>query len=166
MGDLLTSSDYQVEWITAGAADKPGELDFTVAQNSVSSKFAVNQEDAKSLGLVQKQVQVLTLNDLVASRGGLIPEMVTIDAEGFDLRVLDGASSLLGKTDIFLLEAAVLSNIENTLELLIPKMSAAGYRLIDITDINRSTKHDALWLVEAAFLKKTSQLLESIDSYE
>lgn len=166
VGDLLESSDCQIEWITAGAADKTGELNFTVSKNSVSSTFVLSQEDAKALGLDHKQVQIITLNDLVASHGGQIPEMVKIDAEGFDLKVLEGASGLLGKTDIFLLEAAILANVENTLEVIIEKMSTVGYRLIDITDINRSSKHDALWLVEAAFLKKTSQLLESIDSYE
>ena len=39
-----------------------------------------------------------------ASSGAGLPEMVKIDAEGFDLKVLAGASDLLGKTDIFLVE--------------------------------------------------------------
>lgn len=164
--DLLESNECQIEWITAGAADKSGELEFTIAKKSVSSTFVLSREDALSQGLIQKRVKVITLNDLIQSHGEQIPEMVKIDAEGFDLKVLDGASLLLGKTDIFLLEAAVVANIENTLQAVIEKMSASGYRLIDITDINRSSKHDALWLVEAAFLRKNSRLLESVNSYD
>jgi hypothetical protein len=41
--------------------------------------------------------------------------MVKIDAEGFDLKVLEGASDLLGRTDIFLVEVAICcAELENT----------------------------------------------------
>ncbi len=52
-------------------------------------------------------VPIITLNQIVASSDAGLPEMVKIDAEGFDLKVLAGASDLLGKTDIFLVEAVV-----------------------------------------------------------
>jgi FkbM family methyltransferase len=42
---------------------------------------------------------MFTLNKLVASSDAGLPEMVKIDAEGFDLKVLAGASDLLAKTD-------------------------------------------------------------------
>jgi FkbM family methyltransferase len=54
-------------------------------------------------------VPIMTLNEVVAFSGAGLPEMVKIDAEGFDLKVLAGASDLLGKTDIFLVEAVVCS---------------------------------------------------------
>jgi len=40
--------------------------------------------------------------------------MVKIDAGGFDLKVLRGAVSLLGKTHVFLVEAGVQCSFENT----------------------------------------------------
>jgi FkbM family methyltransferase len=46
-------------------------------------------------------VPMITLNKLVASSAAGVPEMVKIDAEAFDLKVLAGAFDLLGKTDIF-----------------------------------------------------------------
>jgi FkbM family methyltransferase len=49
----------------------------------------------------------MTLNEIVASSNAPFPEKVKVDVEGFDLKVLAGASELLGKTDIFLVEAAV-----------------------------------------------------------
>jgi FkbM family methyltransferase len=52
-------------------------------------------------------VPVLTLNEVVRTSRAPFPEMVKIDAEGFDLRVIEGSSDLLGKTDIFLLEALI-----------------------------------------------------------
>jgi len=44
-------------------------------------------------------VPIITLNQIVASSGAGLPEMVKIDAEGFDLKVLAGASNLLGNTN-------------------------------------------------------------------
>jgi hypothetical protein len=93
--------------------------------------------------------------------------MVKIDAEGFDLKVIAGASELLGKTDVFLVEAAICSRpAENTLEQVLTTMARAGYHIIDITDLNRSPKHNVLWLCEIALLRNDSALFRGIDSYE
>ena len=63
---------------------------------------------AKAAGMRQIEVPVTTLNEIVRTSNVPFPDMVKIDAEGFDLKVLAGASELLGKTDIFLLEATDL----------------------------------------------------------
>ena len=64
----------------------------------------------------QVLVDVKTLNDIV-SKGGLpIPDMVKIVPEGFNLKILPGASDLFGKTDVFLVEAVVFRvDYQNTL---------------------------------------------------
>jgi hypothetical protein len=73
---------------------------------------------------------------------------------------------LLGKTAIFLAEAAIVAcDMENTALAVIKSMADAGYRLIDITDLNRSPKHGVLWLCEFAFLLESSRLLRAAASY-
>ena len=112
---------------------------------------------------------MFTLNKLVASSDAGLPEMVKIDAEGFDLKVLAGASDLLAKTDIFLVEAVVCSiggADENTIAEVVSFMAKAGYNLMDITDLNRSPKHGVLWVCELAFLREGSPLLDAVSSYE
>ena len=86
----------------------------------------------------------------------------------FDLKVLAGASDLFGKTDIFLVEAAVRtgSAYENSVAAVVSFMAKAGYNLMDITDLNRSPKHGVLWLCELAFLRDGSTLLDAATSYE
>jgi hypothetical protein len=111
-------------------------------------------------------VPVMTLTEIVARGGASVPEMVKIDAEGFDLKVLAGASLLLGKTDIFLVEAVVCGNYENAAAEVIKFMAEAGYRLVDITDLNRSPKHGVLWLCELAFLRNGCGLFDGATSYE
>jgi FkbM family methyltransferase len=169
--DLL-SGNGKICWIGAGAGDKPGSLAFTISNRDDSSSFILTPEEAAAAGMRQIRVPVTTLNKIVQTSHAPFPEMVKIDAEGFDLRALAGASKLLGKTDVFLLEATICArttsgqDFENTLGNVIQTMSQAGYHILDITDLNRSPKYGVLWLCEVAFVRSASHLLDGIDAYE
>jgi FkbM family methyltransferase len=161
--DLLDRG-CRINWINAGAGDRPGELPFTISFRDDSSSFAPTRVDA---GAPQILVPVKTLNEIVYASNAPPPEMVKIDAEGFDLKVLAGASDLLGRTDIFLVEVAICcAELENTITKVVRWMDEAGYRVVDITDMNRSPKYGVLWLCELAFLRKASPLLAGVASYE
>jgi FkbM family methyltransferase len=162
----LVKQGCRIQWICAGAADKPGLLPFTVVSHDVSSTFAISQGDAEKAGHRQIAIPVRTLDEIVSSSELPMPEMVKIDTEGFDLKVFRGASSLIGKTEIFLMEVNIREPWENGLAEVIQQMSRSGYRLFDITDLNRSPKFGVLWLMELAFLKDGSRLLDSVTSYE
>jgi methyltransferase FkbM-like protein len=117
----------------------------SIATRDDSTTFVLTDRHGSQL----VTVAVKTLDEIVSSGGAGIPDMVKIDAEGFDLKVLPGASTLLGKTDVFLAEADVCGNYENSVAEVIQFMANAGYRLIDITDLARSPKHGVLWLCGA-----------------
>jgi FkbM family methyltransferase len=163
--DLLDNG-YKIRWLNVGASNRSGKLNFTLAKRDDSSSFVLTPEQARESGCEQVIADVKTLNEIVSASGAPVPEMVKIDAEGLDLRVLEGASDLLGRTEVFLVEAAVGAGFENTVAAVVQRMSAAGYRLMDITDLNRSPKHGVLWLCELAFLRNASPLLGSVTSYE
>lgn len=161
--DLLDHG-CKITWINAGVADKSDTLPFTISYRDDSSTFAPTLVDA---GTPRISVPVKTLNEIVSEASAPTPEMVKIDAEGFDLKVLAGASHVLGKTDIFLVEATIFScGYENTIAKVIRRMDEAGYHVVDITDFNRSPKFEVLWLCELAFLRNTSPLFDSVTSYE
>lgn len=163
--DLLDGG-YKIHWVNAALGDKPGILPFAIASRDNSSTLSLGENEARASGLHQVPIQVTTLNEVVASRTAPLPEMVKIDAEGFDLKVLAGASNLIGKTDVFLAEAMVCGPYENSVVEVMSFMASAGYRLIDITDLERSPKHGVLWLCELAFLREGSSLLDRADSFE
>jgi len=165
----LIEGGRKIEWINAGASDRAGTLALTIAASDGSSTFALTAEQARAGGLEQKVVAVKTLNEIAAAAGGGLPEMVKIDAEGLDLKVLAGASELLGKTDVVLVEAVVCAtggSYENTAAKVIDFLTGAGYRLVDITDLNRSPKYSVLCLCELAFLRNGCGLFDSATSYE
>lgn len=159
--DLLQAGQ-RINWINAGASETTGTLPFHLSRRDDSSTFL--QVEGQSLPAIP--VKAWALDDLLAEYNLPVPEMVKIDAEGFDLKVLRGAGSLLGKTDIFLVEAAVMCPFENTVATTVQFMAERGYRLIDITELNRSPKHGVLWLTELVFLRGTSNLLAQATSYE
>jgi FkbM family methyltransferase len=161
--DLLARG-RKITWINAGAADKSGSLPFAISYRDDSSTFDLAQVDA---GTALISVPVMTLNEIVSSAGAPLPEIVKIDAEGFDLKVLAGASDLLGRTDVFFVEVTICCpGHENTIAGVVKRMDEAGYRVVDVTDLNRSPKYGVLWLCELAFLRNDSFLFANVRSYE
>jgi len=161
----LVDRGFHLHWINAGASDRPGLLPLHILGPDESSTFLqVSRTERESIR--QVEVPLRTVNEIVASSGLPIPEMVKIDAEGFDLKVLAGAFDLFGKTEIFLAEASIGQfDFENTALALIQTMAEAGYRFIDITHFNRSPRHGVLWLCEFVFLGNTSKLLDVATGY-
>lgn len=165
--DLITRNDSKIYWIGAGVSDKLGTLPLTIAHHDHSSTFVLTPDQAKTSSLQQIDVPILTLNEIVRKRDAPFPNMVKIDAEGFDLKVISGASELIGRTDVFLVETAICATgMENNIEKMIDTMSQAGYHVIDIPGLNRSPKYGVLWLCDLAFLRNESPLLAEISSYD
>jgi FkbM family methyltransferase len=165
--DLLDGG-FKIRWVNAGASNCAGILPFTITSSDGSCSFAPTAEQARTAGFRQMNIPVMTVNEIVAASGQGLPDLVKIDAEGLDLKVLAGASDVLGKSDIFLVEAVLRAGggYSNSFAAVIAFMVNAGYRLVEITDMNRSPKHDILWLCELAFLRNGSPLFDTALDYE
>nr|MBA2707334.1 FkbM family methyltransferase [Gemmatimonadaceae bacterium] len=162
--DLLRKPN--VRWLTSGVSDESG--DFMLGLSSVddtTATFNLTDERMANHGSAQVEVPVITLDDLV-EKENRVPDMVKIDAEGFDLRVLRGASTLFGVTEIFFVECGIAApSIENSIEAVCSVMKNNGYRAIDISGINRSTKNGIIWLVDVAFCREASPFWKNFESY-
>jgi len=155
----LIKAGIDIEWVNAGAGNECGIQWFTITASDDSCSF-LSRPPSNGAKLNQVKMDVITLNEIATKHSGQKPDLVKIDAEGWDLKVLEGASELIGVTDIFLMEAAICAeDVENNALSVIQKFDHLGYRLIDITDLNRSPKNQALWLVELVFLRRGSSLL-------
>lgn len=159
----LVAAGSRIEWINAGIAEKSGTMSFHISGRDDSSTFAPLEGSAFT-GTVKMPVK--SIDDLLAEYKLPVPEMVKIDAEGMDLKAIEGAHSILGRTEIFLLEAAVLCPFENSVLRVLNYMNDRGYRLMDITELNRSPKYGVLWLTELAFVRDSSALLAGAATYE
>ncbi|UOK43776.1 MULTISPECIES: FkbM family methyltransferase [Flavobacterium] len=157
--DILDTNS-KVSFNAVGAGDKSGSFMFTIVDRDDSCSFRYTEEEAKAGGYQQIEIPIVTLNEMVAKNHSLpFPDLVKIDAEGLDIAVLEGASDLFGRTEVFMVEAAIFNKeFENSLLKMIDYMDKKGYNLFEITDLNRPFQPYVLWLVELAFVKKNGVL--------
>jgi FkbM family methyltransferase len=153
--DVLDTNP-RVTFHAVGAGAQAGTFKFTIVDSDDSCTFRITEESARTQGFRQIDVPVVTLNDFFGRTDWPAPDIIKIDAEGIDLEVLQGASAFFGRTEIFMVEAGVVQkNFDNSIQKVVAYMDAHGYRLFDITDLNRPWSTRVLWLVELAFIKRT-----------
>jgi FkbM family methyltransferase len=163
--DLLERNS-NIRFFPYGAGGKTSKMKLTTHDRDDSFSFRFSEEEAAELKREQIEVDVFTLTDLVRNEGLYVPDLIKIDAEGIDLEVLDGCKDFFGKTEVILVEAAVMNKFfRNSCLAMLTYMDNVGYRLCDITDLNRNIKHGALWLVELAFIKKDGLIDNAFKSY-
>jgi FkbM family methyltransferase len=152
-------------WVAAGAADREGTLPFMVCSDTVSSTFAESTRKAAAYGLPLRTIPVVTL-DGIARDEGLAPDIVKIDAEGFEQEVLRGARSLFGRTEVFFIEAQFFGEEPNpsSMVALTAQMAEFGYVPYDFTWFGRRPYDGAIGLCEIAFARREG-MLRSYDGW-
>ena len=124
-----------------------------------SCSYIYNTEDALERGFIQSEIEICKLDTVMKNCEFGAANIVKIDAEGLDLQVLDGAAETLRATEIVLVEASVSNpDYPNSAIAVIQKMDCLGFRLFDLTDLNRTPNRNLLWLVEAVFVRKGSAI--------
>jgi FkbM family methyltransferase len=153
-------------WILAGAGSAAGSETLAVkAHDTEGSSFAFDANRASELGLELRPVEIVTLDAVCARSPNPLPDIVKIDAEGYELEIVEGAGTLIGVTELFFLEVAMLDlssphdaiarpGFHEVLE----RMRELGYEPYDLTDLIRRPSDDALALVEIAFARREGAL--------
>lgn len=155
-------------WIAAGAGAAPGSLELTVKPDDPEgSSFAFDSALADRLALERRPVEIVTLDQVCADGSLPPPDIVKVDAEGFELEILAGAGTLAGVTELFFLEVALLdlnSDIDGIarpgFHEVVARMAAFGYEAYDLTDLIRRPRDGGLALVELAFARRAGALRE------
>jgi FkbM family methyltransferase len=104
-------------------------------------------------------VPSVTLDGLLARGEIPVPELVKIDVEGFELDVLSGARSLLGRTDAFILEVSFEAFWGQPIfHEVVAFMADAGYVVHDFMGFNRRPKDGTLGQADVCFVRKDSAM--------
>jgi len=161
--DLIANE--KVELINKGVGNKDEIRKFTLVGREDSCNFLFTESQAEENSFEQINIEVITLDSFIKSQNGSVPELLKIDAEGLDLEVLKGARTLLGITEVIMIEVGVLNrNIPNNIGLVINYMNENGYELFDVTELNRPFEVKLLWLMELVFILKTGEVFKSVKS--
>jgi len=158
--DRFCSLAKSARWHLAGAGATQGELPLTITPDAAGSSFVYPEHAAKEAGLERRLVPVVTLDAICEQSTQAVPEIVKIDAEGFDLEVMRGSQNLIGVTELFFLEVPLFDYWPTDLSFhtAISFMREHGYEPYDITDLNRRPSDWALALAEIAFAKRAGVL--------
>jgi FkbM family methyltransferase len=149
-----------------GLGPKSEDRLFTEHSRRDSYLFARTEQQAKERGFGQVLMPVVSLDEFFTSSDWPRPDVLKIDAEGWDIEVLKGAASVVSQCELVLLEAGVMNKtFENTALSVMKEMDTKGFQLFDITYLNRTPSLGGLWNVELAFAKKEGKLVESISQY-
>jgi len=148
-----------------GIGGKSGERLFTINKTrDDSSTFRLSTTDAINYGFDQIKMKIQSLDDLIDDLG-CCPDLIKIDAEGLDMEILTNSTKIWDTTQVLMVEAAINSSTTTPLIAVVNFMAEKNYKLFDITDLNKTQKHSALWLVELVFVKAGGSLDIEIDSY-
>lgn len=150
-------NNYKV--FSVGVGDQNKTKDFTIHVREDSCSYLYTPEEAMDRGFDQITIPMIRLDDFVKKNELEMPSIIKIDAEGLDFEVLKGAGELLLHAEVVLVEVAIMNQrLPNTALKILETMESNGYRLFDITDLNRPFPNGVLWLCEFAFIKKNGIL--------
>lgn len=148
-----------VHLFSVGVGDINDNLNFTIHKRDDGCSYSYTEEEADKLNFKQIVLPIIRLESFVKENKLKKPSLLKIDAEGLDLKVLDGASSLLETVEIIMVEVGVMNDrIQNSAFETLNYLDNKGYKLCDITDINRPFSNKVLWLCEFVFIKKSGVL--------
>jgi len=153
------SQDKRVALYYKGVGDFDGSATFTFLERDDSCSFIYSASEAEEQGYAQSEIEICKLDTIMHQSSFGMPDIVKIDAEGLDLQVLEGGPEAIANADVVLVEATVAcTEYPNTTSIVFKKMDALGFRIFDVTDLNRTPELGVLWLIELVFVRKGSSL--------
>ena len=143
------------EVVQVALSDRPGQVRFRLGESN--SAIAGEADGSPSI-----TVETDTLDRLLARRPGFSPNLLKLDLQGFELHALRGATSVMDRFEVVVMEVSILRIGEvPILHEVIEFMEAAGTRLYDVIPQYYRPLDGALWQVDAFFVRRESPLLAS-----
>ena len=152
-----------LEYIQAGAGSESGELVQTIWEDLAGSSFLPAVSEELLAAGTQRVTPIVTIDELLAARQSFVPDLVKLDIQGFELQALLGASSIFGRTQVFILETSLyhfMPGMPLTVDC-IRFMSERGYELYDVTEFVRRPLDGALGQIDLAFVVRNGDLRKS-----
>lgn len=152
-------------FILSAAGSEKGILTLTIWDDLAGSSLRpFPDEKLKALGK-QRDVEIITIDDLISNSKIQMPELIKLDIQGFELEALKGAALTFGYTEVYILEVSlfcfddvpgipIFSDVINF-------MLDRGYVVYDFPGFLRREYDGALGQCDICFVKKNGFLRKS-----
>lgn len=144
-----------VRWLEVAAGAREETRLQTIWEDLEGSSFRPSPDPERLARGTQRPAPVRRLDDLLAEAGGRLPDLVKLDIQGFELEALEGASSLFGHTELFVLETSLYRFLEGLplVREVTDFLAERGYEIYDVAGYIRRPSDGALGQLDLAFAK-------------
>jgi FkbM family methyltransferase len=161
----ICSQNPQMQFVLAGAGPENTEMVLTIWKDLLGSSLLPPPEQALQISGQQRTIPIVTIDSLLQQMQFPLPELVKMDIQGFELEALKGATTLIGFTEVFILEVSLIpfDNHPN-LPLLwdvVQFMHQNGYVVYDFAGFGRRPYDGALGQCDICFVKANGKLRNS-----
>lgn len=162
--DLCASMDAEYHLVGVGRAEQHLPI-YELSDSPTGSSFLPhNERSDRHGGTTEKskdQMHIIPLDTFQDKPG---PCFLKIDTEGYELEVLHGALKVLEKTDVVLLEVAVMERHVGEPDLIEigAFMKTVGFRLLDFPVMTPQAVDGPLVYVDAAFGRTDSSVVQTL----
>lgn len=149
----------------AGAGATKDTLILTIWDDLAGSSFLPEPDTILKNAGKQREVEIITVDDLIQSSKIKMPELVKLDIQGYELEALRGAEKTFGYTEVYILEVSffTFNNMLNqpVFSDVINFMLERGYVVYDFPGFLRRPFDGALGQCDVCFVKKDGFLRKS-----
>lgn len=154
-------------YFLVGAGARKERLILTIDEQFASSSLLPKSEEALIESGEQREIEITTIDNLIATSQMQLPELVKLDIQGFELEALKGGERLFAYTEVFILEVSLFpfTNTPDTPVLfeVIQFMLDRDYVVYDFPGFLRRPLDGALGQCDICFVKKNGFLRKSND---
>lgn len=142
------------------AGSKDAILPMTIWPDRNGSSLIPTQQEADAAKLERREVPVRRIDALLEETDQPVPELVKLDIQGFELEALRGARTLMGHTEVFVLEVSLFvpEAREADFAAVARFMDESGYKLYDFCSFSPRPYDGALGQADAVFVRSDGPL--------
>jgi len=156
---LSMTEKYDLEYVVAAASDTEGSLAINVHPDLCGTSL-MKEVEGKPVDGEERTVPTIRLDQFSTGKGLSGPFLIKIDVQGAELKVLDGATEILGQTEAIILEVSLFGFFVGGPQFIdvVNYMQQRGFVVYEIFDARNRPLDGALGQVDMLFVKEDGVL--------
>jgi len=156
MLNALVKRHPNIHWVNAAAGAQAGVQEIGIGRNLLTSSLAYP-------GHTQRSIPVVTIDNLMSDSTLQHPDLIKLDVQGYEMKVLEGAQTALTNCAAIMLELPFyrFAPTMNLVHEWMAWMAARNFRPYELVDTMRRPLDGAMGQCDILFIREGHALLSS-----